>query len=176
MYADRDRYIGDPAFITVPVERLLDPGLPRRARAAHWRARRSRAAARHFCRRERARDATREASGTSHFVVMDSAGNVATMTTTVESVFGSGRTVEGFVSTISLTDFSYLPTDEHGALANAVQGGKRRAPPLAPIIVLRSRRAFFRGARFAGRLLDPGVQREDPGRHTGLGALDAGGD
>jgi len=136
MYADRDRYIADPAFVSVPVERLLDPGyLAARARLIGERAGPAPPPG-IFAGVNRAPDATREASGTSHFVVMDSAGNVATMTTTVESVFGSGRTVEGFVLNNQLTDFSYVPTDEHGAVANAVQGGKRPRSSMAPIIVL----------------------------------------
>jgi gamma-glutamyltranspeptidase/glutathione hydrolase len=136
MYADRDRYVADPAFIPVPVEKLLDPGyLAERARLIGERAGPAPPAGT-FAAVVRAADATREAAGTSHFVVMDAAGNVATMTTTVESVFGSGRTVEGFVINNQLTDFSYVPTDEQGAVANAVQGGKRPRSSMTPIIVL----------------------------------------
>src|SRR6202035_49824 len=108
----------------VPVEKLLDPGyLAGRARLIGERAGPPPPAG-IFAGVHRARDATREAAGTSHFVVMDSAGNVASMTTSVESVFGSGRSVAGFMLNNQLTDFSYVPTDEHGAVANAVQGGK----------------------------------------------------
>jgi gamma-glutamyltranspeptidase / glutathione hydrolase len=136
MYADRDRYVADPAFVTVPVERLLDPGyLGERARLIGERAGPAPPAGT-FAAVSRAQDATREAPGTSHFVVMDSAGNVASMTTTVESVFGSGRTVGGFVLNNQLTDFSYLPTDERGTVANAVQGGKRPRSSMAPVIVV----------------------------------------
>jgi gamma-glutamyltranspeptidase/glutathione hydrolase len=136
MYADRDRYVADPAFIAVPVEQLLDPGyLAERARLIGERAGPAPPPGT-FAAFLRAPDATREAAGTSHFVVMDAAGNVASMTTTVESVFGSGRTVDGFVINNQLTDFSYAPTDEHGAVANAVQGGKRPRSSMAPIIVL----------------------------------------
>src|SRR3984885_1828218 len=136
MYADRDRYVADPAFIDVPVERLLDPTyLAERARLIGERAGPAPTAG-VFAGSTRAADATREAAGTSHFVVMDSAGNVAAMTTTVESVFGSGRTVEGFVLNNQLTDFSYVPTDEHGPVANAVAGGKRPRSSMTPLIVL----------------------------------------
>ena len=136
MYADRDRYVADPAFISVPVERLLDPAyLAERARLIGTGAGPAPPPGT-FAAVLRAQDATREAAGTSHFVVMDTAGNVASMTTTVESVFGSGRTVAGFVLNNQLTDFSYVPTDEHGAVANAVQGGKRPRSSMAPIIVL----------------------------------------
>jgi gamma-glutamyltranspeptidase / glutathione hydrolase len=136
MYADRDRYVADPAFISVPVERLLDPGyLAGRARLIGTRA----GAAPEpgtLAAVRRGADATREAAGTSHFVVMDARGNVAAMTTTVESVFGSGRTVAGFVLNNQLTDFSSLPSDAHGPIANAVHGGKRPRSSMAPVIVL----------------------------------------
>jgi gamma-glutamyltranspeptidase/glutathione hydrolase len=113
MYADRDRYVADPAFIPVPVAKMLDPAyLSERARLIGERAGPAPEPGQ-FAGLSRAPDATREAAGTSHFVVMDSAGNVVSMTTTVESVFGSGRTVGGFVLNNQLTDFSYRPTDEH---------------------------------------------------------------
>ena len=134
MYADRDRYVADPQFIPVPVERLLDPTyLAERARLIGDRFGPPPQAGQLAMR---GKDATREAQGTSHLVVMDAAGNVVSMTTTVESVFGSGRTVGGFVLNNQLTDFSYRPTDEHGPVANAVQGGKRPRSSMAPIIVV----------------------------------------
>jgi gamma-glutamyltranspeptidase / glutathione hydrolase len=136
MYADRDRYVADPAFVSVPVERLLDPEyLAARARLIGTRAGPAPEPGTLAAVR-RGADATREAAGTSHFVVMDARGNVASMTTTVESVFGSGRTVAGFVLNNQLTDFSSLPTDEHGPVANAVRGGKRPRSSMAPVIVL----------------------------------------
>src|SRR6185437_4762473 len=105
MYADRDRYVADPAFIPVPVLKMLDPTyLSERAQLIGERAGPAPPPGQ-FARVVRGPDATREAAGTSHFVVMDSAGNVVSMTTTVESVFGSGRTVGGFVLNNQLTDF-----------------------------------------------------------------------
>jgi gamma-glutamyltranspeptidase / glutathione hydrolase len=136
MYADRDRYIADPQFVAVPVEKLLDPAyLAQRATLIGDRVGPAPQAGQ-FAGVYRAPDASREAAGTSHFVVMDGVGNVVSMTTTVESVFGSGRTVGGFVLNNQLTDFSYVPTDEHGQVANAVQGGKRPRSSMAPIIIL----------------------------------------
>jgi len=136
MYADRDRYVADPQFIAVPVDRMLDPT---------YLGERARLIGDHFgpapppgqlADAVRGPDSTREAQGTSHLVVRDAAGNVVSMTTTVESVFGSGRTVGGFVLNNQLTDFSYRPTDEHGPVANAVQGGKRPRSSMAPVIVV----------------------------------------
>jgi gamma-glutamyltranspeptidase/glutathione hydrolase len=138
MYADRDRYIGDPSFVKVPVDGLLDPayvarrakligqtagpvptfGLPRGAPAV-------------------GADNTHEPAGTTHMVIVDPAGNVVSMTTTVESVFGSGRMVGGFFLNNQLTDFNFDPRDDDGApAANAVAGGKRPRSSMVPLIVL----------------------------------------
>jgi gamma-glutamyltranspeptidase / glutathione hydrolase len=136
MYADRDRYVADPQFVAVPVEKLLDPAYLEQRAALIGDHVGPAPQAGQFAGVLRGPDATQEAAGTSHFVVMDSVGNVVSMTTTVESVFGSGRTVGGFVLNNQLTDFSYVPTDEHGPVANAVQGGKRPRSSMAPVIVV----------------------------------------
>jgi gamma-glutamyltranspeptidase/glutathione hydrolase len=84
----------------------------------------------------RGHDSTNESAGTSHFVVVDADGDVVSMTTTVESIFGSGRAVGGFVLNNQLTDFAYVPTQGGRLVANAVQGGKRPRSSMAPVIVL----------------------------------------
>jgi gamma-glutamyltranspeptidase/glutathione hydrolase len=75
-------------------------------------------------------------------VVVDADGDVVSMTTTVESIFGSGRVVGGFVLNNQLTDFSFVPTEGGQLVANAVQGGKRPRSSMAPIIVLDRARNF----------------------------------
>jgi gamma-glutamyltranspeptidase/glutathione hydrolase len=70
-------------------------------------------------------------------VVVDGEGDVVTMTTTVESVFGSGRAVGGFFLNNQLTDFSFEPADEQGRrVANAVAPGKRPRSSMTPVLVL----------------------------------------
>ncbi|MBF0665752.1 MAG: gamma-glutamyltransferase family protein [Brevundimonas sp.] len=139
MYADRDRYFGDPDFVDVPVAGLLDPAyLDERARLIGGRAA-GRAPA-HGVPGGVAvlgPDATAEPGGTTHFVVVDFDGNVASVTSTIESYFGSGRMVEGFFLNNQMTDFSFRPTDADGApAANAVAGGKRPRSSMSPVIVL----------------------------------------
>jgi gamma-glutamyltranspeptidase/glutathione hydrolase len=135
IYADRDRYVADPHFVPVPVERLLDPAYVRlRAQLIGDRA--GPAPPPGDIALPRGRDRTSESAGTSHFVVVDADGDVVSMTTTVESIFGSGRAVGGFVLNNQLTDFSFLPTDGGRPAANAVQGGKRPRSSMSPIIVL----------------------------------------
>ncbi len=151
MYADRDRYVGDPAFVGVPVQGLLDPTyVAQRAALAPGLT----GAAQPGNPPGGALtgpDATHEPAGTSHMVIVDAVGNAVSMTTTVESIFGSGRMVGGFFLNNQLTDFSFSPTRTDGApAANAVAAGKRPRSSMAPIIVL------DREGRLVGAFGSPG--------------------
>lgn len=153
MYADRDRYIGDPAFVEVPVEGLLEPAyLDQRAKLIDpAKAGPPPPPGSPRGAGVRAPDRTVEPAGTTHFTVVDAAGNVVSMTTTVESIFGSGRMVAGFFLNNQLTDFSFQPTFSDGApAANAVAGGKRPRSSMAPAIVL------DRQGRFVAAVGSPG--------------------
>ena len=136
MYADRDQYIADPAFAKVPVEGLLDPRyIAARAKLIGERAGAPPPAGNPPGSVASA-DGTVEASGTSHFVIVDKKGNAVSMTATVESVFGSGRTVGGFFLNNEMTDFSFEPTIDGVPVANAVAGGKRPRSSMLPVIIL----------------------------------------
>ncbi|HWK52121.1 MAG TPA: gamma-glutamyltransferase [Steroidobacter sp.] len=136
MYSDRDRYVADPRFVDVPVSELLAPDyIASRARLID-RDVSVMPAAGEFLAGRVGDDATREAAGTSHFVISDASGMVVSMTTTVETYFGSGRTVGGFVLNNQMTDFSLHPRDGERPAANAVAGGKRPRSSMAPIVVL----------------------------------------
>jgi gamma-glutamyltranspeptidase/glutathione hydrolase len=139
MYADRDTYEGDPAFVKVPVDGLLDPAyLAERAKLIGDTAFAGPPAPGQPAGAPQVGlDATAEPGGTSHFVIVDAAGNVVSMTTTVESIFGDGRMVDGFFLNNQLTDFSFSPKTAAGLpIANAVAAGKRPRSSMAPIIVL----------------------------------------
>ncbi|MCC7265707.1 MAG: gamma-glutamyltransferase [Caulobacteraceae bacterium] len=153
MYADRDRYFGDADFVSVPVDGLLEPAyLDARARAMPERG--GGPAPRPGVPRGAPKvgvDATREPGGTTHFVIVDKWGNVVSMTTTVESIFGSGRMVGGFFLNNQLTDFSFSPSNTDGTpAANAVAGGKRPRSSMSPAIVL------DRQGRFVAAVGSPG--------------------
>ena len=138
MYADRDQYIADPAFAKVPVEGLLEPAyIEERAKLIGERAGEVPQAGNPKGSTLSA-DATTEASGTSHFVIIDGDGNVVSMTATVESVFGSGRVVGGFFLNNEMTDFSFQPVVDGKPVANAVAPGKRPRSSMLPTIVLDS--------------------------------------
>ncbi|MFN3512966.1 MAG: gamma-glutamyltransferase [Phenylobacterium sp.] len=152
MYADRDRYFGDPDFVDVPVEGLLEPAyLDARVKLIGERAGPAPPPGAPRGAGVRAPDATREPAGTSHFVVVDAAGNVVSMTTTVESIFGSGRMAGGFFLNNQMTDFSFTPTTSDGVpAANAVAPGKRPRSSMSPAIVL------DRQGRFVAAVGSPG--------------------
>ena len=138
MYADRDFFVGDPAFVKVPTEGLLDPAyLDERAKLIGPMAGPAPAPGHPRGAPPRGPDATAEPGGTSSFAIVDTQGNVVSMTTTVESIFGSGRMAEGFMLNNQLTDFSFSPKDKAGyPVANAVAPGKRPRSSMAPAIVL----------------------------------------
>ena len=136
MYADRDRYVGDVP--TVPVTGLLDAAyVASRARLIGPSAGPPPQAGNPAGALVAGADATLEPMGTSHFIVGDAAGNVVSMTTTVESIFGSGRMVDGFFLNNQMTDFSFSPVDTQGRpVANAVAPGKRPRSSMVPTILL----------------------------------------
>ena len=138
MYADRDRYMGDPDFVDVPTEGLLEKDyLDQRAKLIVPVAGPAPGPGNPKGVGVRAADQTREPGGTTHFAIVDKDGNAVSMTTTVESTFGDGRMVGGFFLNNQLTDFSFQPKDNDGApAANAVAGGKRPRSSMAPAIVL----------------------------------------
>jgi gamma-glutamyltranspeptidase/glutathione hydrolase len=136
-FADRDRYLADPDFVSVPAAGLIDPGYlaQRSALIAPDRALPSVAAGTPAGapRVTAGREAVE--AGTSHFVAVDRWGEVASLTSTIESVFGSGLTVNGYYLNNELTDFSIVPTVDNQWVANRVQGGKRPRSSMSPTIV-----------------------------------------
>lgn len=152
MYADRDQYVGDPAFTNVPVAGLLDPSyVASRAALIGERAGPPPLAGTPPGATTAARDATREPAGTTHFIVGDAQGNVVSMTATVESIFGTGRMVDGFFLNNEMTDFSFLPRDAAGRpMANAVAPGKIPRSSMVPAIILDAQ------GRYVGAIGSPG--------------------
>jgi gamma-glutamyltranspeptidase/glutathione hydrolase len=136
MYADRDRYVGDIA--SVPVDGLLDPAyVASRAQLIGPTAGPAPSAGVPAGAKVAANDTTYEPTGTSHFIIRDGDGNVVSMTTTVESIFGSGRMVDGFLLNNQMTDFAFKPVDDQGnSAANAVAPGKRPRSSMVPTIRL----------------------------------------
>jgi len=77
-----------------------------------------------------------EQPATSHFVIIDGEGNIASVTASIESAFGSRLMAAGFLLNNQLTDFSFRADMDGEAVANRVDGGKRPRSSMSPTIVL----------------------------------------
>ena len=150
MYADRDKYVGDVA--SVPVAGLLAPEyVAARAQLIGSSAGPPPQAGTPAGALVAGADSTLEPTGTSHFIVGDAQGNVVSMTTTVESIFGSGRMVDGFFLNNQMTDFAFAPRDAQGRpVANAVAPGKRPRSSMTPVILMTPDRRFAGAIGSAG--------------------------
>ena len=139
-YADRNKYLGDPAFVKAPVSGLLNPTY------LHERAKlidpdKAMAMAEPGAPPEMhgwnyAPDESRQGPSTSHLSITDQWGNAVSMTTTVQGPFGSQLMVGGFILNNQLTDFSFVPERNGKPVANRVQGGKHPLSSMAPTMVL----------------------------------------
>ncbi|MCT8971595.1 gamma-glutamyltransferase [Microbaculum marinisediminis] len=156
-FADRNRYVADPDFVTVPAglmnpdylaERsaLIDP-----AKAGGVREPGNPPAS---AAPSPGRDGTKEAPGTTQVSVIDADGNAVSMTASIESAFGSRLFVRGFLLNNELTDFSFAPADAEGRpIANRVEAGKRPRSSMAPTMV------FDENGKLAMILGSPGGSR-----------------
>jgi gamma-glutamyltranspeptidase/glutathione hydrolase len=144
-YADRDKYIGDPDFITVDADSLIDKEYLRsRADLIRNDIAMKNVTAGNPNALVRGKDSTPDNPSTSHFTVVDKDGLVVSMTTTVEAAFGSQRMAAGFILNNQLTDFSFQPRDSDGLLvANSVGPNKRPRSSMAPVIVFNPEGEFL---------------------------------
>ncbi|MDX5365215.1 MAG: gamma-glutamyltransferase [Alphaproteobacteria bacterium] len=138
-YADRDKFIGDPDFVPVPVAAMLDPDyLAGRSDEIDASITRGKAEPGRLPD-ERAMNwglnQPMDIPSTSHFSIIDAQGNAVSMTTTVEGPFGSHLMAGGMMLNNQLTDFSFLPEVDGEPVANAVAPGKRPRSSMTPVIV-----------------------------------------
>ncbi|MAU61696.1 gamma-glutamyltransferase [Parvibaculum sp.] len=138
-YADRDKYIGDPDFVDVPVEAMLDPGyLERRASEidASMSMKKAKAGVLEDKRAmNRGLNHPIDKPSTTHFSILDSDGNAVSMTSSVEGPFGSHLMAAGMMLNNQLTDFSFVPEENGKPVANSVAPGKRPRSSMTPVIV-----------------------------------------
>lgn len=142
-FADRERYLADPDFVPAPIKGLISKDYLTK-RAALLDGGKALAA-----------DAVKpgepewdhafnygigealDMPSTSHFVITDKDGNTVSMTTTIESGFGSRLMTGGFLLNNELTDFSFKTRDGSLPVANRVEPGKRPRSSMAPTIVMK---------------------------------------
>ena len=136
-YADRAQYVADADFVPVPVKGLVDPtylasraaligdrsmgvakpGTPPGIKVAY------------------APDRSPLRISTSQVVAVDDQGGAVSMTTTIESAFGSHVMVQGFLLNNEMTDFSFIPEENGQKVANRVEPGKRPRSSMAPTLI-----------------------------------------
>ena len=145
-YADRDVYIADPDFVEVPQQALLDADyLAQRAaliRPDHTMGQASAGVPASVT--PQGQDNSLEQPSTTHLVAVDQERNVVSMTTSIESAFGSKLFVNGFLLNNQLTDFAFSTKDDQGRpLANRVEPGKRPRSSMAPLIVFKHKQPWM---------------------------------
>ncbi|AKD05846.1 gamma-glutamyltranspeptidase [Pontibacter korlensis] len=137
VYADRATYLGDPGFVDVPVNGLLDK--------EYLKSRMS------TMRMDKATPSSQVKAGelpfyesdqTTHFSIVDPAGNAVSTTTTLNGAYGSKVVVEGagFLLNNEMDDFSAKPGVPNmfglvGGKANAIAPGKRMLSSMTPTIL-----------------------------------------
>ncbi len=159
-YADRARWLGDPDHHEVPVAGLIDKEYADRLRRGF--------------RTDRISDVigpglppgAKESDDTTHFSVVDAAGNAVACTTTINATFGAGVVVEGagFLLNNEMDDFSAKPgvPNQYGLIggrANAIAPGKRMLSSMTPTIVLRDGKpVLVLGSPGGGRIINTVLQ------------------
>lgn len=152
-FADRNRYIGDPAFVNVPQQALLSDNFARQRACLidPTHALTSPVApgdpnATTDCTPATANtEPGNEGTHTNHFVVSDRWGNVVSYTNTIEQLGGDGIVVpgRGFLLNNELTDFNFAPTQGSAPDPNLPAAGKRPRSSMSPTIVLRNGKPFI---------------------------------
>jgi len=138
-FADRSRFLGDSDFVPVPVAQLTDKAFAR----SRWASFKSGVASASAAVGP-GQPAGAEAMETTHFSVVDPAGDAVAVTTTLNGAFGSGVTVDGlgFLLNNEMDDFTSKPgvPNMFGLVqgkANAIQPHKRPLSSMTPTIVTR---------------------------------------
>jgi gamma-glutamyltranspeptidase/glutathione hydrolase len=134
-FIDRNRYLGDPAFVSMPLDRLLSKEYAASLRSEIDPKKASKTPS--FV------SSGNEGTNTTHYSIVDREGNAVSVTTTINSSYGSGVTVTGagFLLNNEMDDFAAAPgrPNQYGLVqgeANAIAPGKRMLSAMTPSIVL----------------------------------------
>lgn len=140
-FADRNRFLADTDFVSVPLKEMLSPAyLVRRARTMDFShapkvPREAGNPTNDHAFLPNVLDDSPELPSTSHLVAVDRTGSVATMTTSIETGFGSRVMVGGFLLNNQLTDFAWSDVENGLPIANRYEPNKRPRSSMAPTLV-----------------------------------------
>ncbi len=160
-YADRSEYLGDPDFVKIPVFGLLQPSYVKRLRETIDRDKATPSE-----RVRPGRPILGESTETTHFNVVDTAGNAVALTYTLNGGYGNGVTVAGlgFLLNNEMDDFAAKPgvANMFGLIqgeANAIQPGKRPLSSMTPTILTKDGEFFMAvGAPGGSRIITAVLQ------------------
>ncbi|MCX2739701.1 gamma-glutamyltransferase [Pontibacter sp. M82] len=145
VYADRAKYLGDPDFVEVPLEELLNEEYLKNRMGTM-----SMAQATPSSEVKAGELPVYETEQTTHFSVVDPAGNAVSITTTLNGGYGSKVVVEeaGFLLNNEMDDFSAKPGVPNmfglvGGKANAIQPNKRMLSSMTPTILEKDGKLFM---------------------------------
>ena len=152
-YADRNAYVGDPRYVSVPLSGLLSPAFAATRRCLiHNQALASPVAPGHpappyqGCQSQNsAQAASSEGRHTNNIVTEDKWGNIVAYTNTINFFGGSGETVPGygFLLNNEMTDFDFAPPSPGAYDPNLPAGGKQPRSSMGPVIALRDGKPVF---------------------------------
>jgi gamma-glutamyltranspeptidase / glutathione hydrolase len=158
-YADRNEYVGDPAFVKVPIAGLLDSAYHAKLRASIEPERATPSAS-----VKPGKPAGSESMETTHYSVVDSEGNAVAVTYTLNGGFGNGITVPGlgFLLNNEMDDFSAKPgvANMFGLVQgenNAIQPGKRPLSSMTPTIIEKDGKLFMTAGAPGGSRISTAV-------------------
>jgi gamma-glutamyltranspeptidase / glutathione hydrolase len=165
-YMDRSDYLGDPDYVKIPVEQLID-----KKYAAAWRtsilaeqatpSKDLKRPAGFVSAPPTMNDVRPESTQTTHYSVVDAEGNAVAVTTTLNNNFGSAVTATGlgFLLNDEMDDFASklgVP-NMYGLIqgpANTIAPGKRPLSAMTPTIVLQDNKLrFVLGSPGGGRII-----------------------
>ena len=151
-YADRNSYVGDPRYVSVPLAGLLDPAFAATRRCLiHNQALISPVAPGHpyppygNCPDQNPQAPSPEGGHTNNIVTADKWGNIVAYTNTINFFGGSGQTVPGygFLLNNEMTDFDFAPSAPGTYDPNLPAGGKQPRSSMGPVIAFRDGTPVF---------------------------------
>ncbi|MEZ8396258.1 gamma-glutamyltransferase [Vibrio cyclitrophicus] len=146
-FADRGMYMADQDYVPMPTQGLVNTDyLQERAQlitAGKALANAPSGTPPWDHVMQRSQDVSIELPSTSHFNIVDSDGNVVSMTTTIENAFGSRLMVRGFLLNNELTDFSFKTHNDGNPIANRLEPGKRPRSSMAPTIIMQDDKPYM---------------------------------
>ncbi len=153
-YADRNRYVGDPRYVHVPLGGLLDPRFAalRRCQITSTALTSPVAPGTPFAPYPgcatgtmRAQSVSPEAHHTNNIITVDGQGDIVAYTNTINFFGGSGQVVPryGFLLNDEMTDFAFAPSTPGGYDPNLPAGGKQPRSSMGPVIAMRHGKPVF---------------------------------